>query len=116
MLPISGEYLALTGDKLNGVEMIACGLATHYSLNAVCSHYTIIIFQSHVAVAYSYEFPGQRLALIEERLGRLITDDRTVIETSLAQYGDIVFPDKTSVLHKYDLFCISYFCHFFMLC
>ncbi|XP_043807641.1 3-hydroxyisobutyryl-CoA hydrolase-like protein 2, mitochondrial isoform X2 [Manihot esculenta] len=72
-----GEYLALTGDKLNGVEMIACGLATHYSLNA-------------------------RLALIEERLGRLITDDRTVIETSLAQYGDIVFPDKTSVLHKIE--------------
>ncbi|PQQ21025.1 hypothetical protein Pyn_08707 [Prunus yedoensis var. nudiflora] len=24
-----GEYLALTGDKLNGVEMIACRLATH---------------------------------------------------------------------------------------
>lgn len=33
----AGEYLALTGDKLNGVEMIACRLATHYSLNAVCS-------------------------------------------------------------------------------
>ncbi|XP_021692854.2 3-hydroxyisobutyryl-CoA hydrolase-like protein 2, mitochondrial isoform X1 [Hevea brasiliensis] len=72
-----GEYLALTGDKLNGVEMIACGLTTHYSLNA-------------------------RLALIEERLGRLITDDRTVIETSLAQYGDLVYPDKTSVLHKIE--------------
>ncbi|CAA0838316.1 3-hydroxyisobutyryl-CoA hydrolase-like protein 2-mitochondrial [Striga hermonthica] len=27
-----GEYLALTGEKLNGVEMMACGLATHYSL------------------------------------------------------------------------------------
>lgn len=31
----AGEYLALTGEKLNGVEMIACGLATHYSLSAV---------------------------------------------------------------------------------
>ncbi|KAI6680375.1 hypothetical protein NL676_034256 [Syzygium grande] len=29
-----GEYLALTGDKLNGMEMVACRLATHYSLNA----------------------------------------------------------------------------------
>ncbi|MCI19929.1 3-hydroxyisobutyryl-CoA hydrolase-like protein 1, partial [Trifolium medium] len=29
------EYLALTGEKLNGVEMVACGLATHYSLLAV---------------------------------------------------------------------------------
>lgn len=72
-----GEYLALTGDKLNGVEMIACGLGTHYCLNA-------------------------RLALIEERLGKLITDDPSVIESSLAQYGDLVYPDKTSVVHKIE--------------
>ncbi|GMP62012.1 hypothetical protein CsSME_00024277 [Camellia sinensis var. sinensis] len=32
-----GEYLALTGDKLNGVELISCGLATHYSISAVSS-------------------------------------------------------------------------------
>ncbi|CAJ1947486.1 unnamed protein product [Sphenostylis stenocarpa] len=70
-----GEYLALTGDKLNGVEMIACHLATHYSLNA-------------------------RLALLEERLGKLITDEPSVVEASLAQYGDLVYPDKSSVLHS----------------
>ncbi|GJY01755.1 3-hydroxyisobutyryl-CoA hydrolase-like protein 2, mitochondrial, partial [Tanacetum coccineum] len=29
-----GEFLALTGEKLNGAELVACGLATHYSLNA----------------------------------------------------------------------------------
>ncbi|RDX85188.1 3-hydroxyisobutyryl-CoA hydrolase-like protein 2, mitochondrial, partial [Mucuna pruriens] len=73
----SGEYLALTGDKLNGVEMIACRLATHYSLNA-------------------------RLALLEERLGKLITDEPSVVETSLAQYGDLVYPDRSSVLHRID--------------
>ncbi|KAL3326146.1 hypothetical protein AABB24_037045 [Solanum stoloniferum] len=28
-----GEYLALTGDKLSGAEMMSCGLATHYSLS-----------------------------------------------------------------------------------
>uniref|UniRef100_A0A6M2ESM0 3-hydroxyisobutyryl-CoA hydrolase n=1 Tax=Populus davidiana TaxID=266767 RepID=A0A6M2ESM0_9ROSI len=72
-----GEYLALTGDKLNGVEMIACGLASHYALH-------------------------ERLDLIEERLGKLITDEATVIETSLAQYGDLVYPDKTSVLYKIE--------------
>lgn len=27
--------MALTGEKLNGVEMIACGLATHYVLKEV---------------------------------------------------------------------------------
>ncbi|KAJ8633701.1 hypothetical protein MRB53_027037 [Persea americana] len=72
-----GEYLALTGAKLNGVEMIACGLATHFSLNA-------------------------RLSWIEERLGKLITDDPSVIETSLEQYGDLVYPDKRSVLHRIE--------------
>lgn len=32
----AGEYLALTGEKLNGVEMLSCGLATHYAHSAVC--------------------------------------------------------------------------------
>lgn len=72
-----GEYLALTGDKLNGVEMIACHLATHYSLNA-------------------------RLALLEERLGKLITDEPSVVEAALAQYGDLVYPDRSSILHRID--------------
>ncbi|XP_047321672.1 3-hydroxyisobutyryl-CoA hydrolase-like protein 2, mitochondrial [Impatiens glandulifera] len=72
-----GEFLALTGEKLNGVEMIACGLATHYSLNA-------------------------RLSLIEDRLGKLMTDMPSIIENSLAQYGDLVYPDKRSVLHKIE--------------
>ncbi|XP_054797018.1 3-hydroxyisobutyryl-CoA hydrolase-like protein 2, mitochondrial [Prosopis cineraria] len=72
-----GEYLALTGEKLNGVEMIACGLATHYTLNA-------------------------RLAWLEERLGKLVTDDASVVESSLAQYGDLVYPDSRSILRKID--------------
>ncbi|KAA8525592.1 hypothetical protein F0562_007447 [Nyssa sinensis] len=72
-----GEYIALTGEKLNGVEMIACGLATHYSLK-------------------------DRLTWIEERLGKLTTDDPSVIENNLAQYGDLVYPDKRSVLHKIE--------------
>jgi len=35
LLFYAGEYLALTGEKLNGVEMVTCGLATHYSSSAV---------------------------------------------------------------------------------
>ncbi|XP_022141033.1 3-hydroxyisobutyryl-CoA hydrolase-like protein 2, mitochondrial [Momordica charantia] len=80
-----GEYLALTGDKLNGVEMLVCGLATHYSLNA-------------------------RLGGIEERLGKMITDDPSVIESSLAAYGDLVYPDRRSVLSKLDAIDRC-FCH-----
>ena len=33
----AGEYLGLTGEKLNGAEMISCGLATHYVCNEVKS-------------------------------------------------------------------------------
>ncbi|XP_061375816.1 3-hydroxyisobutyryl-CoA hydrolase-like protein 1, mitochondrial [Gastrolobium bilobum] len=72
-----GEYLALTGEKLNGVEMVTCGLATHYSLIA-------------------------RLSLIEEQLGKLVTDDPSVIETTLEQYGDLVHPDSNSVLRRIE--------------
>ncbi|XAR54165.1 3-hydroxyisobutyryl-CoA hydrolase [Bertholletia excelsa] len=70
-----GEYLGLTGDKLNGVEMIGCGLATHYSQST-------------------------KLPLVEEQLGQLITDDPSIIETTLGKIGDVVYPDSTSVLHR----------------
>ncbi|KAJ9537350.1 hypothetical protein OSB04_030083 [Centaurea solstitialis] len=80
-----GEFLALTGTRLNGAELVACGLATHYSLNA-------------------------KLAWVEERLGQLMTDDPSVISESLAQYGDLVYVDKSSVLHKIQRID-KYFCH-----
>ncbi|KAH7574039.1 hypothetical protein JRO89_XS03G0243400 [Xanthoceras sorbifolium] len=102
-----GEYLALTGEKLNGVEMIACGLATHFTLNAVCSRCTLLLPVFFLLVPLYVQLiimnsPWQRLAMIEERLGKLITDDPSVIESSLAQYGDLVYPDRESVLHKIE--------------
>ncbi|WZZ09660.1 hypothetical protein YC2023_095581 [Brassica napus] len=41
--------------------------------------------------------------MVEERIGKLLTDDPTVIEASLAQYSDLVYPDNTSVLHKIEM-------------
>ncbi|KMZ76439.1 3-hydroxyisobutyryl-CoA hydrolase-like protein [Zostera marina] len=73
-----GEYLALTGEKLNGLEMMACGLATHY-------------------------YPSEKFDWVDHRLDSLVTDDPSVIETSLEQYGDIVFPDKESVVRRMEL-------------
>lgn len=70
-----GEYLALTGDKITGEEMMACGLATHYSL-------------------------FERLHLIEEHLQKLETDDPTVVDSSLSKYADIAHPHQTSVVHR----------------
>nr|XP_010919486.1 3-hydroxyisobutyryl-CoA hydrolase-like protein 2, mitochondrial isoform X2 [Elaeis guineensis] len=73
-----GEYLALTGERLNGIDMLAVGLATHYSMSA-------------------------RLNWIDERLAKLVTDDPSVIDSSLAQYGDIVYPDKKSIFHRLEV-------------
>ncbi|GER31198.1 3-hydroxyisobutyryl-CoA hydrolase-like protein [Striga asiatica] len=72
-----GEYLALTGEKLNGAEMLSCGLATHFS---------------HIT----------KLPLVEEQLGNLVTDDPSVIETSLGNQGDSVHPDQTSVIQRIE--------------
>ncbi|KAI3703245.1 hypothetical protein L1987_73175 [Smallanthus sonchifolius] len=73
-----GEYLGLTGDRLNGVEMISCGLATDYSHSA-------------------------NVREIEECLKNLITDDPSVIETSLEKYSDFDYPDNNSVLKRMEM-------------
>nr|XP_043628650.1 3-hydroxyisobutyryl-CoA hydrolase-like protein 1, mitochondrial isoform X2 [Erigeron canadensis] len=72
-----GEYLALTGDILNGAEMIACGLATHYS-------------------------PSANLPAIEECLRNLRTEDPSIIETSLQNYSDIDYPDNSSIIRRIE--------------
>nr|XP_023920216.1 3-hydroxyisobutyryl-CoA hydrolase-like protein 2, mitochondrial [Quercus suber] len=84
----AGEYLGLTGEKLNGAEMISCGLATHYA------HSSVKI----------------KLALIEEQLGKLDTDDPSVIETSLEKYSDLVYLDNISVFHRIEILdkCFSH--------
>jgi 3-hydroxyisobutyryl-CoA hydrolase len=41
------------------------------------------------------------LPLIKEQLGKLVTDDPFVIETTLEQYGDLVRPVNSSVLQRY---------------
>lgn len=80
-----GEYIALTGEKLYGADMIALGLATHYSMSG-------------------------HLDLVDERLAKLVTDDPSVIDSSLAQYGDMVYPDKTSIVHRLEVIdrCFSH--------
>ncbi|KAG6514321.1 hypothetical protein ZIOFF_024671 [Zingiber officinale] len=70
-----GEYLALTGERLNGIDMLAVGLATHYTMSA-------------------------RLNWLDERLAKLVTDDPSTIDASLATFGDIVYPDKNSIVNS----------------
>ncbi|KAK6140989.1 hypothetical protein DH2020_025269 [Rehmannia glutinosa] len=73
-----GEYLALTGAKLNGAEMVSCGLATHYLLTA-------------------------RLALVEKEVGNLVNGDPYLIESCLASLEDHpVHPHQSSVVHRIE--------------
>ncbi|KAF5816729.1 putative 3-hydroxyisobutyryl-CoA hydrolase [Helianthus annuus] len=70
-----GEFLGLTGSKLNGAEMIACGLATHYS-------------------------HSQNVLAIEESLNNLITNDPCVIESCIHNLSDLNHLDKNSVFRR----------------
>ncbi|KAE8699708.1 3-hydroxyisobutyryl-CoA hydrolase-like protein 2 [Hibiscus syriacus] len=80
-----GEYLGLTGEKFSGAEMISCGIATHFS---------------HT----------EKLQLIEEELGNLVTDDPSVIESTLEKYSDVAYPEKISALHRIEVLdkCFGY--------
>ncbi|XP_051147284.1 3-hydroxyisobutyryl-CoA hydrolase-like protein 1, mitochondrial [Andrographis paniculata] len=80
-----GEYLALTGDRLNGAEMLSCGLATHFTSIT-------------------------KLPSVQEKLRNLVTDDPSVIEASLGNHGDVVQLDKASVIHRIET-VDKCFCH-----
>lgn len=100
----SGEYLALTGGTLNGAEMRACGLATHYSHHAVSFSHPICILFFHVIFVILdllYLFFKQKLPLIEEQIGKLVTDDPSVVKASLEEYSDPVYPDDMSIIQRY---------------
>lgn len=105
---LAGEFLALTGAKLNGAEMMACGLATHYSVSEVSSIRPFCFFQftylSVMLTVCQFTFFLQKLPLIEEELGKLVTDDPSVIEACLEKYSDLVYPDMNSVIHRFFFF------------
>ncbi|KAK1418772.1 hypothetical protein QVD17_27919 [Tagetes erecta] len=75
-----GEYLGLTADRLNGTEMMACRLATHYL------HHT-------------------NVGLTEDHLKNILVveDPNYVIETFLEKYTDhSVHLDNNSVLKRME--------------
>ncbi|KAJ4884948.1 3-hydroxyisobutyryl-CoA hydrolase-like protein 1 [Raphanus sativus] len=80
-----GEYLGLTGLKISGAEMLACGLATHY--------------------ISSTEVP-----VLEEQLKKLLTDDPSVVEATLEKCAEAAHPEKTGVIRRIELL-EKCFCH-----
>lgn len=70
-----GEYLGLTGARLDGKEMIAAGLATHF-------------------------VPSEKIQELENRLLSLNSGDENAIRNVIEDFSLKVQPDEDSILHK----------------
>ncbi|XP_072994432.1 3-hydroxyisobutyryl-CoA hydrolase-like protein 5 [Typha latifolia] len=71
-----GEYLALTGSRLNGKEMVAVGLATHF-------------------------VPSEKLDELKKRLLCLNSGDTSpTVQAVIEEYSFDVQPDEGSILNK----------------
>lgn len=70
-----GEYLALTGARLNGKEMVAAGLATHF-------------------------VSSEKLAELEKRLIGLNSGDEKAVKSVIEEFSLDVQPDEDSILNK----------------
>jgi 3-hydroxyisobutyryl-CoA hydrolase len=70
-----GEYLALTGARLNAKEMIAAGLATHFVLS-------------------------EKLEELERRLLNVNTGDESAIRAVIEEFSTDVQIDQESILNK----------------
>lgn len=73
-----GEYLALTGARLDGVEMISTGLGTHY-------------------------IPSEKLEELEKRLVDLNSGDRNIVKAAIEEFSLQVHPGEKSIFYKLSL-------------
>lgn len=70
-----GEFLALTGARLNGKELVAAGLATHF-------------------------VPSEKMPELEKRLISLNTGDELAVKSAIEEFSEEVQLDGQSVLNK----------------
>ncbi|XP_060210469.1 3-hydroxyisobutyryl-CoA hydrolase 1-like [Lycium barbarum] len=70
-----GEYAGLTGARLDGAEMLACGLATHFA-------------------------PSERLPFLEQALIEVNTSDPDVISAIISRFSNIPKLKAESPYHK----------------
>ncbi|XP_010269990.1 PREDICTED: 3-hydroxyisobutyryl-CoA hydrolase 1-like isoform X2 [Nelumbo nucifera] len=73
-----GEYVGLTGARLDGVEMLACGLATHF-------------------------VSAMRLPLLEEALFKVNTSDPAVVSAIISEFSEQSSLKATSSYHRQDI-------------
>ncbi|KAK4484590.1 hypothetical protein RD792_007177, partial [Penstemon davidsonii] len=70
-----GEFLGLTGARLNGKELVAAGLATHF-------------------------VPSEKLPELENRLKNLNSGEQNAVKSAIEEYSTDVQIDEKSVLNK----------------
>ncbi|PQQ02879.1 3-hydroxyisobutyryl-CoA hydrolase-like protein 5 [Prunus yedoensis var. nudiflora] len=73
-----GEFFALTGARLNGKELVAAGLATHF-------------------------VPLEKLSDLEKRLISLNSGDENAVKAAIEEFAVEVQPDEESVLNKQSI-------------
>ncbi|KAK6935001.1 Enoyl-CoA hydratase/isomerase domain [Dillenia turbinata] len=73
-----GEYLGLTGERLDGAEMLACGLATHF-------------------------VPAKNLLAMEEALCKVTTSDPAVVSTILDKFSVQPHLKEKSAYHRIEV-------------
>lgn len=80
-----GEYVGLTGTRLDGAEMVACGLATHF-------------------------VPLSRLPLLEAALYKVDSSDPPTISAIICKYSQEPSLKEQSAYHRLDIIGRC-FCH-----
>ncbi|XP_010486279.1 PREDICTED: 3-hydroxyisobutyryl-CoA hydrolase-like protein 5 [Camelina sativa] len=78
-----GEFLALTGARLNGKELVAIGMATHF-------------------------VPSDKLADLEAQLVRLDSGDVNVVRSTIEEFSEKVNVDKDSILNKQSVINVCF--------
>ncbi|KAL0308734.1 UNVERIFIED_CONTAM: 3-hydroxyisobutyryl-CoA hydrolase 1 [Sesamum radiatum] len=73
-----GEYVGLTGARLDGAEMLACGLATHF-------------------------VQAERLPLLEDALISADSSDSAVISSIIGEFSHIPNLKKNSAYHRLNI-------------
>lgn len=73
-----GEYVGLTGARLDGAEMLACGLATHF-------------------------VPSSKLSSLEESLCKVETSDPAIVSAIIDKYSKQPSLKEDSVYHRMDV-------------
>ncbi|PIN15880.1 Enoyl-CoA hydratase [Handroanthus impetiginosus] len=73
-----GEYVGLTGSRLDGAEMLACGLATHF-------------------------VQSNKLQMLEEALIKANSSDPSVISSVIREFSEIPNLKKNSAYHRLNI-------------